>query len=194
MQVLQKVRGSFEDWCRSFRQREDWLILDTETTGLKGQVIDIAIVDHTGATVYDQLIRPTCAVEAGAAAVHRITEAMLQNAPTWAEEYPKIEEIIKGKEIMTYNARFDMDRIMQSCMAHKIEMPEYTWHCLMLAYAKFYGAQDNYGRPGGWQKLEVACQQQKIQVRPAHRALADTKMTYALLMKCGSGEPLQRYR
>lgn len=194
MQVLKSVQGEFTEWCASFREHDKWVVLDTETTDpgpkwKEGQVIDLAIVGSQGETLYNKLLKPTCPIGAKATAVHHITEAQVTFAPTWAEEWSKIEALLRGKLILTYNAQFDADMIVRSCKAHSIEMPEYEWGCIMRAYADFWKVPGPYGNYV-WQKLENASIQQGLPAIGAHRALADTKMAHALLMKCGSDEQL----
>ena len=60
--------------------REDVLVLDTETTGIgsSAEVIDLAVVDTTGTVRLDTLIMPNDNIPAEASAVHGLTRRMLQ--------------------------------------------------------------------------------------------------------------------
>ncbi|MGF1486707.1 MAG: exonuclease domain-containing protein, partial [Prochloraceae cyanobacterium] len=55
-----------------FKNSNDWIVLDTETTGLnyKDEFIDIAIVSRYGSVFFDSLIKPTCDISEGAAMIH----------------------------------------------------------------------------------------------------------------------------
>ncbi len=184
MQHLKRPKYPFPQWCASFQLTNDWVVLDTETTGLFGEVLELAIIDHKGQTLYNGLIKPTCAIEEGASAVHGLTMEKLAFAPSWAQEWPRIRDILAGHEIVTYNARFDMDRILDSCKAHNIEMPQYTWHCLLTAYADFWQAPKKYNTYP-YQALTKALSQQRLQPSNAHRALGDAQMAHQLLLHCG---------
>ena len=46
-----------------------YLFLDTETTGLYGEIIELSIVGIDGNVLFDKLLRPKCRIEEGAMAV-----------------------------------------------------------------------------------------------------------------------------
>jgi DNA polymerase-3 subunit epsilon len=57
--------------------------------------------------LYNSFLKPSCLIEAGAMSVHHITESMVENAPSFCEEWPRMEEAIGGRSIITWNAKFD---------------------------------------------------------------------------------------
>ena len=63
------------------------VFLDTATTGLDddAQVVEIAIVDSTGAVLFESLVKPTVPVDPEAAAIHGIGPERLASAPAWPE-------------------------------------------------------------------------------------------------------------
>jgi hypothetical protein len=48
------------DWARELMGRQDWVLLNTETTGLgpDDEVVEIAVLDPTGRALLDTLVRP----------------------------------------------------------------------------------------------------------------------------------------
>lgn len=174
--MIKRINGNFVEWCVSVVNSSDYVIIDTETTGLQGQVIELAIVDAQGNIVYDGLFKPTCEIEPGAEAVHNIKELMVSGAPSFAEEWPEIYRRIGGRNIITYNAQFDSGRIRTTILDHHILgnlkdldvdlMQTFTYYCLMEEYQRYYQFQR-------WQKLHVACSQQNIEFDQKHRALGD---------------------
>ncbi len=92
------------------------IILDTETTGLSvtegHRMIEIGcleMVDRklTGATFHHYL-NPGREVEAGAVAVHGITNEFLVDKPAFATLAKQLVEFIAGSELIIHNAPFDL--------------------------------------------------------------------------------------
>jgi DNA polymerase III epsilon subunit len=88
---------------------------DTETTGLSpasgDRIIEIAAVkikNNQRLGVFQSFINPHRPVSAGAYAVNRISDEMLQDAPELEEVLPRFFEFIKGSTLCSYNSCFDM--------------------------------------------------------------------------------------
>ncbi len=91
------------------------IILDTETTGLEvtqgHRMIEIGCLEMidrkiTGKTFHHYL-NPGREVEAGAIAVHGITNEFLADKPSFASLAHEFVEFIAGSEIIIHNAPFD---------------------------------------------------------------------------------------
>jgi DNA polymerase-3 subunit epsilon len=168
--------------------RGDFLVLDTETTGLRwGEVCQVAIIDHTGAVRLNTLVQPMEGIPDAAARIHGITGDQVADAPCWREVAPTVKQIIQGRDLVVYNAAYD--RKMLHCSAEVLDMDRIEWlavarwHCAMLAYAAFWGDWNDYHGNYRWQSLTNACRQQKIEVQAAHSALGDCLMTLELVNK-----------
>lgn len=92
------------------------IILDTETTGLEvtqgHRMIEIGCLEMidrkiTGKT-FHHYMNPGREVEAGAMAVHGITNEFLADKPTFASLAHEFVEFIAGSEIIIHNAPFDL--------------------------------------------------------------------------------------
>lgn len=93
---------------------ENYIVIDTETTGLNAaedELLQVSIIDNEGAVLFDSYIRPTQHTEwAEAERVNHITPEMVADAPTIAEVMPEINDILKRYDkIVGYNVRFDAD-------------------------------------------------------------------------------------
>jgi len=161
------------------------VFLDTETTGLgpKDEIIDISIVDFYGNILFDSLVKPQRIIPADATRVHKITNKMVQNAPTWIDIWPEIQRVLKDKVLVIYNEDYDIRLLKQSCQLHGV-----IWHppykksfCIMKLYAEYYGEWNNYHKDYTWQKLENAGYQCNINLKNTHRALDDTFLSRAVL-------------
>lgn len=173
-------------WAYERIKAADFLVLDTETTDLHGEVIDLAIVDAAGRAQFNALIKPIGRISAAARAVHHIDHTMLSGAPTFAQIWPQVSTLLSGKIVITYNADFDFRVITSSLTAHHLaaevirhQQTRQLWHCLMRQYAQHVGTYR-------WQRLEVALRQQGLSVSNTHRALADARAAYALLARLAS--------
>lgn len=150
------------------------VVLDTETTGLQGQICELSIIDaKTGAILFDSLIRPTCPMEEQAAAVHGITAADLATAPTLEQVWPRIRWALgEGSLITAYNASFDREALARSARAAGIAHGQLTdprrWRCIMRARA--------HAERRRWQRLDAG-----------HRALGDTHAARQVLLDLAAG-------
>jgi DNA polymerase-3 subunit epsilon len=91
-------------WARSLMERTDWLIWDTETTGLKqtgsnlmslDEIIQIGIIDPHGNIVFESLINPVKRrISQEAKMIHGIDLRKLKGAPTFQEIIPKLRELL----------------------------------------------------------------------------------------------------
>lgn len=179
-------RTSLPAWCQHIVSNPDrYAVLDSETTGLHGECIDLAIVSIDGTALFNKLLRPKCKIEKEAMAIHGITESMVAGAKTFAEEFPEIQAALSGKEIIAYNAAFDKERLWHTAREHSITPPHrWCWDCLMLRYAAYWAEPNRYGYSSpAWQKLEAACRQQGVPLVQEHRALSDALATAALIRR-----------
>lgn len=160
------------------------LYLDTETTGLdkRAEIVEVALIDHDGAVLLDSLVKPTRRIPWDATRVHHINDAMVADAPTWAELWPQIQVLLNGRRVGIYNAEFDLRMIAQSHAAHKVADTNAGSNafCIMKLYAEFFGEQGSYG-DFRWQSLEKAARQCRIQLPNSHRAGADALLARAVL-------------
>lgn len=170
---------------------ENALILDTETTGLdsNAEIVEISIIDCTGAVLMDTLIKPARPIPADATRIHGITNEMAASAPTWVEVANQFEKIVEGRTLVIYNADYDTRIIDQTTLAYfpypglKIDA-----ECAMLIYAEFYGEWDDYRNKFKWQRLGNAAAQQGVAIEgEAHRALADCRMTLGIIEAMAAG-------
>ena len=151
------------------------VFLDTETTGFSkhDQIVEIAIIDHEGTVLMDTLIKPTVPISYHAIQVHGINEHKVKNAPSFADIWPTLLEILNNRPVVIYNQSFDLRMIRQSQQAHGItamEPPQV--YCAMEMYTAFRGKA----------KLEVAAEQCGIPVPTnRHRAAADAELMRQLV-------------
>ena len=137
-------------WARARLRRNDAVILDTETTDLDGDVIQLSVIDLHGTTLLSTLIRPMSPISAVAAAVHGITDADVAAAPWMAEIAPQLQAVTRKKWVLAYNAPFDRAALVRSLELAQVApgwlaAPSH-WRCLM----RLRAATEN----GRWTKLD----------------------------------------
>lgn len=92
------------------------IVLDTETTGLElsegHRIIEIGCIEllhrRPSGRRYHQYLRPEREVEAGALAVHGITNEFLAAQPRFADVANEFLEFVTGGELVIHNAPFDV--------------------------------------------------------------------------------------
>lgn len=91
------------------------IVLDTETTGLEvgsgHRLIEIGCVElidrRPSGRTFQRYLNPERAIDAGAVAVHGITDDFLRDKPRFAEIVDDFVSFIEGAEVLIHNAAFD---------------------------------------------------------------------------------------
>lgn len=171
----------------------DFLVFDTETTGLDGkaEICEIAVIDSKGSVLMNTLVKPTCSIPADATKIHGITDADVEFAPKFDEVFDTLLKLVMSLDVplVAYNAGYDARLIKQSIVAYSTDYyPLYKkiasyCHCAMFKYAEYYGEWNEDKNDFKWQSLSNAMKQQGLEISNAHRALGDSKMTLALINK-----------
>ncbi len=139
--------------------------LDTETTGLSAArgdtIVEIAIVDHRGDALINTLVNPGRPIPSEAIRVHGISDEMVRGKPSLTQLMPQIVEIIRGQQVVIYNAKYDISffpgRLTEAA----------SLRCAMIGFSEALGGRR-------WQKLDVAARHVGHKWSGvAHRALAD---------------------
>ncbi|CDG20611.1 putative DNA-directed DNA polymerase [Xenorhabdus poinarii G6] len=171
--------------------KEDIIILDTETTGLKNddEIIEISIINAEGDILLNTLIKPQKKIPLDAIKIHGITNEDVQHEPMWSDIYKKYREIVKGKTVIIYNKSYDTKIIRQTCKKYELPTPRIKSECAMLLYAEYYGEINKRTGDYKWHKLTDAIHDNKLEVSgEAHRALTDARMTLELMKRMAYGD------
>lgn len=165
----------------------NFIILDTETTGLiNHEICQIAIINAGGDVLLDTLVQTANHIPMDATRIHGIADAHVAGKPRFSELVPTIADLIRGKQVVTYNAPYDRQALVNSHRRYASEGDEWVneaqWRCAMAAYAEFYGDFSSFFGSYKLQKLTHAATRFNIDTEGAHGALADCKMTLGVCM------------
>jgi exodeoxyribonuclease X len=181
-------------------------VLDTETTGLgnQDQVIELAIVtvDAKARTIISygtHLIKPTVPISPGARAVHHITDAELESAPTLTAlmlgrgmseldavkhlsqqtGVVTLDQVYHGNAVVAHNAEFDLRMLAQSGM--RLEGPHI---CTLRAARHIWPEMESHSNQALRYALDLKIDPSwPLTMLPPHRALPDALVTAALLIR-----------
>lgn len=166
------------EWARRTLQ-SNAVILDTETTGLDryAEAIQLSIIDTQGNTLFDSLLRPVRPPAPESIRIHGLTADRLQLAPPLPEMIDTVRRLLTNRNVVIYNAAFDLRILAQSCEAHGLAgdwIRALAPHCdcLMQRYAIYHGERRKNG-DYKWQSLPAS----------DHTALGDAQATLALLQR-----------
>ncbi|MEG4048065.1 3'-5' exonuclease [Microcoleus sp. Pol17_C1] len=115
-----QIKRDYQEWYRevSFVERDrvravkwareqllapdEWLILDTETTGFdNAEIVGIAVINSLGEALLNTLVRPATSIPAEVTDIHEIKDEDVKNAPIFPEIYPSVVEVMKDKRVLS---------------------------------------------------------------------------------------------
>jgi DNA polymerase-3 subunit epsilon len=177
--------GGREDavrWARSLLSGGDFVVLDSETTGLGTPIdfVEVGVVSCRREVLFDSLMEPSCPVEPGATRVHGHTTESLMGERRFVEAYPDLLEALWGKRVVVYNASYDR-RVWDAAVGRlgaraSLAGELAPWECAMRAFAAYVGERS---RRGGHKNQKLA--------GGDHTALGDARATLRLIERMAEG-------
>ena len=154
------------------RAWEQWVIVDTETTGLTkdDRIVEVAAIAVDAATMTEvdrfvTLLQPDR--DTGATEVHGISQEMVQDAPRFSDIAQEFARFLDGRVLVAHNLRFDqgfLEREFENAGLHlELGRGFCTW------------------QHGTRMTLAKSCEAHNITLEGAHRAAADAEATMHLL-------------
>jgi DNA polymerase-3 subunit epsilon len=170
--------NNLPEWLNRPLQELPYIVLDTETTGLTppgDRVVEIAIIhfENGREEAFETLINPEMPIPAQASAVHHITDAMVADKPTIREIAAIVSNILAGGIFVSHNVPFDWAFVDHLCRPHlqkPLRMPSL---CTLHLSRKYLPLRSR--------ALGAVAQHLNIDLREAHRAMADTRAVKEVL-------------
>ena len=146
------------EWARELLARKDFVIFDSETTGLSSPVdfVGIAVVSPKGETLFDSLLKPSCRIEPAARAIHGHSAKSLSGAPRFFEVYADLLEVLYQRRVIVFNSSYDR-RVWDEAIRHLGARGALAgvlprWECAMRHYAMYVGERSKRGGGYRYQK------------------------------------------
>lgn len=146
--------------------RDDWIVLDTETTSLgpDAEPVAIAVVAADGTVLFNELVRPFGRLAPTAQRVHGILDADIASAPVFASLAQQLFALLHRRPAIAYNAVFDRSVVEHAFMRSGLSTPDTSWHCGFEWYRSWRGFRAS---------LRTACEVEGLRGPTRHAALED---------------------
>lgn len=171
-------RVDVTEWSRT-RPTRPFAVVDVETTGLdptSDRVIEVAVVrcapDGSILDEWSTLVDP--GRDPGATHIHGITPADLVGAPTFDRIAAELVELLDGHTVTAHNLSFDEAFLGAELRAASSDLPATDALCTLELARHILTGQRKH-------TLAACAETLGIDHRSAHRALADTLVTVAVL-------------
>lgn len=167
----------------------EFVVVDFETSDLDGKIIEVAVIDARGKTLFDQRLRPGRLIAADAYEVHGIRDEELASCPTFLEVYPDLRAVLLDRRWVAYNAEFEVGRLYYETH-ESVYWPYFAARplrhieviCAMLLAAQWVGEWHSHYGNYRWQKLTHVAALLGVSVDvPAHNARGDCLRTLDVL-------------
>ncbi|MCY4260986.1 MAG: 3'-5' exonuclease [Rhodobacteraceae bacterium] len=179
----QRIVSAWEDLL----DRNDVLILDTETTGVdrKAEIVQFSAIRTTGDVALDAFILPAGEVPESACKIHGLSRRRLleMDARPWPEHYDAYCECIESvTEVLVYNLDYDERLIRQTNERYGLGQRKLPGRCVMKDYAAYRGVEGYYG-DWKWHGLAAASRHENSEIvqGSVHSALEDCRAVLGLM-------------
>ncbi|WP_152654962.1 3'-5' exonuclease [Oceanobacillus sp. CFH 90083] len=153
--------------------------IDFETANEKrNSACSIGIVrfdEHAIIDEYYTLINPLSTFRSMNVRIHGIREDNVQEAPTFENLWPSLQERLEGHVLVAHNASFDMSVLRQSLLKYDLEHPNYSSLCTVKISQRVWPHLENH-------RLHTVAGYHDIPFIH-HHALEDAKASALILMK-----------
>lgn len=160
------------DWAKSVLTDSRAVILDCETTNLEGEIIELAIINMQGETLFNRRFKPINEITPGAQVVHDISMEMLADEPSFDQYAEELRSLLTTSRVLIYNFPHDSKSLSFTCKTHEVTPIMFMGQCVMQIYAEFYGDWSERYKDYRWQPLNGG-----------HDALGDCVATLHLIQR-----------
>ncbi len=152
-----------------------YTIIDVETTGRTNKITEISIFRFDGETIVDEftsLVNPNALIPTHITALTGIDNAMVADAPTFAEIAESVLSITKDSIFVAHNVNFDYNVIRNEFKAIEVDFRRKKLCTVRLSRKLIPGLQSY--------SLGKLCKSLRIHISDRHRARGDAAATVIL--------------
>ncbi|MBK1703701.1 DNA polymerase III subunit epsilon [Halochromatium glycolicum] len=170
------------------------LVLDTETTGLEPteghRIIEIGCVELVERQLtkanFHRYLQPEREIDAGAVAVHGISNAFLADKPRFAEIAEELIDYLRGAELVIHNAAFDVGFLNHELRQWRADAPRIEDLCTVVDTLLL--ARERH--PGQRNSLDALCRRYEVDntKRDLHGALLDAEILADVYLAMTGGQ------
>lgn len=156
------------------KKYKDFIVVDTETTGIKtggNDIIEVTAIKFENCkpvSIFTTLLKPRKPIPTDATRINGITNEMVDDAPTFAQIKSALQTYIGGLPIVAHNASFDIEFLHVSGLEFVESQLFYDTLALSRKHIK-----DSCGDKLESYKLGDVCAECEIYFDGAHRSSAD---------------------
>jgi DNA polymerase-3 subunit epsilon len=158
------------------------VVLDTETTGLEAKdghrIIEIGAVELVGRRLTERrlhrYVNPQREIDAGALAVHGLSQEFLADKPGFAEVVEELLSYVRDAEVIIHNAPFDLSFLDAELAL--LGRPPFAGHCASVTDTLRLARELH---PGKRNSLDALCERYGVSNR--HRTLHGALLDAGLL-------------
>jgi len=180
---VQRLKNNGARVSKSWYELGPFTVFDVETTGMspaRDRMVEIAAarIESDGhVTRWQTLINPGCQIPYMATRVHRITNEMVADAPSFSDAGFEFMDFARDSTLVAHNARFDLGFLQESLSRHGIELWKGKTMDTIRLMKQAYAGLPSYSL----QNLRQAFQLDDYEGQQAHRAAADVEWTIQIL-------------
>ena len=157
------------------------VFVDVETTGLSpaqgDRVCEVGLLRVCGEREeesFETLVNPGRPISAEASAVNGITDSMVRDAPPFSQVADHVMKILKGSILVAHNAPFDLGFLRNELLLAGHSLPPFQVVDPLELARRCFSFPSN--------SLQEICRALRIEVCGQHRALADCRTTWKVLI------------
>ena len=169
-------------WAKARLADPNTIIVDVETTGLlskdpETKIVSLSMINYKGQVVLTSLVNPERPIPLEVQKIHGIEDRDVKDCLPWSVIGDIASLLIKGKHVVCFNARFDVNLMVHLFGKCGIPVPDFDVSCAMEMYSQFCGEWSKTKADYKWQKLP------HLAFGSAHDSLVDCQSTLLLMKK-----------
>lgn len=132
-------------WAERMLQFPHLALLVIDSTGVQddSDVIRVVVADGTGALLLDRIVAPGRQRGRANTAYTGITREQVVAAPTLADIWPNLQNVLAGRVTLAYGYDFAMRRLHENARHYRLERLAITGDCIMEHAKSYYGSSNS---------------------------------------------------